>query len=174
VALDFNHRSAILSTIQEDTMKIAALICNIALFGFIALVLFTEGPPHATVYIVFSVLTVVIPILNMVVISTIGASDGWRGLSPRVVTPEGAGKTGDRSSSGIVLKLVTLVSNIVLLAFACWAIIDQYPHPEEPGVIEMSVLMILTPILSALVIFFSEPRDGWTRVHEEKVGPART
>jgi len=155
-------------------MKIAALICNIALLGFIALVLLSEGLPRATVYVVFSLLTVVIPILNMVVISMIRAKNGRLVVRAKEKAPEDQGKIGERSSSGIVLKLVTIISNIALLVFACWAIIDQYPHPEEPGVIEMAVLMILTPILSAVVIYFSEPRNGWTHLGQGKVGAART
>lgn len=54
-----------------------------------------------------------------------------------------------------VMKVAAAVSNIVLLGFVCWAIADQYPHPEEDGLIAFTVLIVLTPILSVVAIFRS-------------------
>lgn len=51
------------------------------------------------------------------------------------------------------MKIVAIICNIILLGFACWSVIDQYPHPREAGVIEFELVVILTPILSAIVIF---------------------
>jgi len=41
--------------------------------------------------------------------------------------------------------------------FVCWALIDRYPHPNEPGLLEYTVLVLLTPILSAVTLLRSRP-----------------
>ena len=61
-------------------MKIVALICNIVLFGFTCLVLVTDGPPKEAGYIIVTLLSVLTPILSLVVLFRIGASDGWLGV----------------------------------------------------------------------------------------------
>jgi hypothetical protein len=108
-------------------MKIGAIICNIVLFGFTCLVLVTDGPAQETAYVVFGLLLLLVPILNAVVLF--------------------------RPAIGAVMKIVAGVCNIALLGFACWAIVSQYPHPEEEGVVAYTVLVVLTPILSLAVLF---------------------
>ena len=50
--------------------------------------------------------------------------------------------------------------NILLLGLVCWAVVDQYPHPEEEGVVAFTVLTVLTPILSAVVLFRTGRRSA--------------
>jgi hypothetical protein len=50
------------------------------------------------------------------------------------------------------MRNVAIIFNIVFFGFVCWALIDQYPHPKESGVIAMAVLMVLTPILNLVVL----------------------
>jgi hypothetical protein len=50
------------------------------------------------------------------------------------------------------MKIVAVICNIVFFGFVCWALVDQYPHPKEGGVIAMVVLMVLTPILNLVVL----------------------
>jgi hypothetical protein len=54
--------------------------------------------------------------------------------------------------AGNVMRIVAIIFNFIFLGFVCWALIDQYPHPKEGGVIAMSVLMVLTPILNLAVL----------------------
>jgi uncharacterized protein YhhL (DUF1145 family) len=49
-------------------------------------------------------------------------------------------------------------ANIVFFGFVCWALVDQYPHPEEDGVLTFTVLIVLTPILSLVVLFGGRKR----------------
>jgi hypothetical protein len=63
------------------------------------------------------------------------------------------------------MKIVAIICNIVFFGFVCWALVDQYPHPEEDGVIAFAVLMVLTPILSLVVLFRSGVSDGWLGLH---------
>ncbi len=108
-------------------MRITAIICNVVLFAFTCLVIVTDGPARETVYVVFSFLLLVVPILSAVVL--------WR------------------FSGSTIMKIATGVGNIVLLGFACWAIISQYPHPEEEGVVAYTVLVVLTPLLSLAALY---------------------
>jgi hypothetical protein len=54
-----------------------------------------------------------------------------------------------------------VLSNLVLLAFSSWAIVDQYPHPEDGGVIPYAVLVVVTPIIS-LVALLGRREEGHT------------
>jgi hypothetical protein len=57
-------------------MKIAAVVCNIVLFGFTCLVLLADGLPKGASYIVITLWLLLTLILTSVVISRSGASDG--------------------------------------------------------------------------------------------------
>jgi len=104
-------------------MKIAAIVGNVILVGFTCVVTLTDGPPQGAAYVVLGLLLVLIPILNVVAIS--------------------------RPSLGTLMKIITVLSNVVLLGFTCWAIIDQHPHPKEAGLLEFELLAVLIPLLSA-------------------------
>jgi hypothetical protein len=106
-------------------MKFVALICNIVLFAFTCFVLLVEGPPVTSIYVVFTLWALSTLMLSAVVMARSGAG---------------------------ALRTVAIVANVVFVAFVCWAIVDQYPHPEEDGVIAMAVSMVLTPLLSLAVL----------------------
>jgi hypothetical protein len=127
-------------------MRIVALICNIVLFGFTCLVLVVDGPPKGASYVVFTAWSLLTLILSAVVISRMGAIDG---LSSTSTTP----------------RIVATICNVVFLGFVCWALVDQYPHPEEDGVIAFTVLMVLTPILSLVALLRDGANDGWLGLH---------
>ncbi len=42
-----------------------------------------------------------------------------------------------------------MLAKLALLALACWAVADRYPHPAEPGVIPFTLLVLVTPSVSA-------------------------
>jgi hypothetical protein len=46
------------------------------------------------------------------------------------------------------------------LVFICWAIVEQYPHPEEDGVVAYTLLAVLTPILGMAVLLFGGRSRG--------------
>jgi hypothetical protein len=106
-------------------MRIVALICNILLFGFTGVVLLVDGPPRAARYIVFTLWTLLTLVLSTVVIAR-----------------------GETATT----RAVAIVANIVFLGFVCWAFADQYPHPEEDGLLAFVVLMVATPLLSLAVL----------------------
>jgi hypothetical protein len=134
-------------------MKIVAIICNIILFGFICFVLATEGPPRGTAYIVFTLWSILTLILSLVLISRTGAGKGLPGILIKRKVPGEQRKIEDLISIDDIKIIVVIVFNMVFFGFVCWAIVDQYPHPKESGVIIMAVLMLVTPVLNLVTIF---------------------
>jgi hypothetical protein len=59
------------------------------------------------------------------------------------------------------MKIVAIICNIVLLGFVCWALVDQYLHPKEDGVVAFAVLMGSTPILSLVALLRDGSSNGW-------------
>lgn len=137
-------------------MKILAVILNIVLFGFTCLVLITDGVSREFSYNIFALLLLLVPILNVAVFSQRGVGGSWFGFHP--TSKESGVRKMVGPSIGTVMKKAAIVSNIVLFGFACWAIMSQYPHhPKEEGLIEFTVMVLLTPILSTLVLFRRGP-----------------
>ena len=140
-------------------MKNVAIICNIILFGFTCLVLMTDGISKETAYIVFAVLILLIPILNVLVLLGSRAGGGWPGFHLKIKTLEEMPQTDDLSSTRTVMQIGLIVWNIVLLGFICWAFVDQYPHPQEEGFIAYVLIIVLTPILSIAALLFRGKKD---------------
>ncbi len=107
-------------------MNIAAVICNIALFLFTCLVYITDGPPSGVAYRIFNVWLLGTTICSALVIAR-----------------------RRRSAAATVLAIG---SNLVLLGLVCWALLDQYPHPNEEGFLAFVVLIVVTPILSGATL----------------------
>ena len=140
-------------------MKIVAIICNIIWFGFTCIVLVTDGIPKEAAYLVFTLLMLLIPILNVVVLLGSGAGKGWLGLHMKRKALDDKSKSTGLTSMSNGMRIGSIIWNIVLLGFICWALIDQYPHPEEDGFIAYTLLTLLTPILSVVVLFLSGSRN---------------
>lgn len=146
-------------------MKIAAVVCNIVLFGFTCIVLLVDGPPKGAGYIVFTLWLLVTLIFSAAVMSRSGASDGWLSHHTKRNALEELKRTDDLSSTSTIVRIVAIACNVILLGFTCWAFVDQYPHPEEDGLIAFTVLMVVTPILSLVVLFRGGTGDGWMGLH---------
>jgi hypothetical protein len=149
-------------------MKIVAVICNVVLFVFTCFVLVTDGISKEAAYIVFTLLLLLVPILSFVVIFRSGVSYGWLGRHIEGKALEEQRKVDDLSSMSTIMKMVVTICNIVLLGFACWAIVSQYPHPEEDGVVVYTILVLLTPILSMVVLLRSGTGRGWLGLHMKR------
>jgi hypothetical protein len=115
-------------------MKTVAVILNIVLLGFTCLVLATDGLPKEATYIVHTIWIFLTLILSAAVIS--------------------------RGAVSHAMRTAAIVSNIVLLGFICWSLVDQYPHPKEAGFIPFVVLSLFTPGLNLFVLFHGGARDA--------------
>ncbi len=116
-------------------MKTAAIICNVVMLAFTALVMLIDGPATEAVYVIFGLLLFAVPLLSVAVLLLRRAT----GAGPRVAA---------------------VAANAVLLGFICWALVDQYPHPAEEGYIPYVVVVTVTPILSIVAL----SRGGLRRV----------
>ncbi len=114
-------------------MKTLTVLCNFALIAFTLFLLVTEGASEQAVYNVFAALLLLVPLLTVFAVSRSGEA------------PAGA------------LQRITAGGNLVLLGLVVWAIVDQYPHPDEPGVVEFMLLAVLTPLLSAIALLRRGP-----------------
>lgn len=111
-------------------MKIFAIVGNALLFLFTALLLAEEPPSKEVLYLLLTVLLLLVPILNVIVL-----------LRARK-TPLTA-----------LVKHPTILANVLLFATSVRAIVAQYPHPKEDGVVEYAVLVLLVPILTVVALF---------------------
>jgi uncharacterized membrane protein YhaH (DUF805 family) len=118
-------------------MRTAAVIGNIVLFGFTCFVLITDGPPVGTAYVIFAIWSLLTLLLSAAVISRRGAADERSGRK------------------GLFLRIAAIIGNIVFFGFVCWALVDQYPHPKEEGVVAFVVLMISIPIINLGMLIHS-------------------
>jgi|WetSurMetagenome_2_1015567.scaffolds.fasta_scaffold280697_2 hypothetical protein len=134
-------------------MNFLAAIFNVVLFGFTCLVLMTDGISKEVSYILFTLLMLLVPVLNLVWIIR-GANHGWFNFNfKRQASGEQTRKVKNIFSKGVIMNSLVILCNVLIIGFTCLAIVDQYPHPEEDGYIFYISVVFLTPILSSLVIF---------------------
>jgi hypothetical protein len=122
-------------------MKTLAIFCNIISILFHGFVLATDGLPTKPAYIILTVLMLLIPMLTVFALVRSGAGS----------VPSPGGGTMARAMA---------ICNVVLMGFFGLALVDQYPHPAEAGFLEYVVLTMVTPILSAVVLFRIARRAG--------------
>jgi hypothetical protein len=116
----------------------AAVVCNVVLVAFTCFVLATDGVSREVPYIVFGFLLLAVPTLSaaLLVQRALHHTEGTPGASPAM----------RRASQ------VGVLCNVWLLATACWAIYDQYPHPDEQGFLAYVAVVLLAPILSIVAL----------------------
>jgi hypothetical protein len=116
----------------------AAVVCNIVLVAFTCFVLATDGVSREVPYIVFGFLLLAVPTLSaaLLVQRALRHIEGTPGASPAM----------RRASQ------VGVLCNVWLLVTACWAIYDQYPHPDEQGFLVYVAVVVLAPILSIVAL----------------------
>lgn len=133
-------------------MKIVTVICNIALLGFTSLLLFIVGISKVSDYKVFTLLLLLVPVLNIVLIFVIQFSHSLWTSKMKKKVPEEQRKADELSKIYPFMKIVTLILNLVLLGFVLWFIVSNYPHPGESLVLIYILLAVLTPVLSLTAI----------------------
>ena len=136
-------------------MKIATIICNVVLFLFTCFVLITDGMPGEASYIVFTLLLLLVLILNIVLITGNRINHNVLIFNKGNKEPEVQGKVDAPPSIYLFKKIIGVIFNIVLIGFICRAVIDQYPHPRESGFLIYLILVVFTPILSLITILIS-------------------
>jgi len=121
-------------------MRIIAIILNVIMALFTLMVFVTDGFATRPIYILFSILLLLVPLLNI----TVFASSCKRG------------DAGQADVSSTRTRNLVIVANVLLIASVIWTLIDQYPHPKEPGYIEYMVALFLTPLFSLVTVLCSK------------------
>ncbi len=115
-------------------MRIAVVAFNVVLFLFTGVVLLTDGPSGDIAYNLLAALLLGVPVLTVL------------SMGPR---------HDSHTRLDLNLRRATVAANVVLAVCAYWAISAQYPHPKEDGVVAYMLLVMVTPIVSALAAFES-------------------
>ena len=131
-------------------MAIAALVLNVVLVAFTWLVLATDGASREVPYIVFAALLLVVPAFSSALLVQRRLHQ-----SERVSEPSPAMRRA---------RQVGVLCNVWLLATACWAIYDQYPHPDEQGFLPYVAVVLLTPVFSIVALLAGSRRSLGLRV----------
>ncbi len=125
-------------------MAVAALVLNVVLVVFTGLVLATDGASGEVPYLVFTALLLVVPAFSSALLVQRGLRRSARASEPSPAVRR-AGQIG-------------VLCNVWLLATACWAIYDQYPHPDEPGFFPYVAAVLLTPVFSIVALLAGNKR----------------
>ena len=131
-------------------MAIAALVLNVVLVAFTCLVLVTDGASREVPYIVFGSLLLVVPAFSSALLVQRRLHQ-----SERVSEPSPAMRR---------VGQIGVLCNVWLLATACWAIYDQYPHPDEQGFLPYVAVVLLTPVFSIVALLAGSKRNLGPRV----------
>ncbi len=131
-------------------MRRLTVVCNVVLLAFTALVVMTDGAPTETPYIAFTLLLLLVPTFTVVAIVRRGAGTAWT----RVPAAAGAPTVvaGGRLPEGVLLERAAAIANVVLLVCVVAAVVAQYPHPKEEGVVAFVLLCLATPIVSTAAL----------------------
>lgn len=116
----------------------AAVVFDVVLVAFTCLVLATDGASREVPYIVFAFLLLAVPTLSAALLVR-------RGLNR-------SDRASDTSPAMRRASQIAVLCNVWLSATACWALYDQYPHPDEQGFVAYVTVVLLTPILSIVAL----------------------
>ena len=130
-------------------MATAALVLNVALVGFTCLVLATDGASREVPYVVLTVLLLLVPTSSSALLVR-----GRRHQSEPVSEPSPAMRRAG---------VIGVLCNLWLLATACWAIYDQFPHPDEPGFLPYLAVVLLAPVFSIVALLAGRKRHPGPR-----------
>ena len=133
-------------------MNFTATILNAALFAFTCFILMTEGLPKDMAYFLFTLLLLMVPLLNITLIFWGARMKGWFSFTWKGNIHEGSDNFPVEITSGKILKTVAVVLNVALLLLSVLAWLDQYPHPNEDGLFIYILFLLVTPVISLLVI----------------------
>ena len=122
-------------------MRTAAVVFDVVLVAFTCFVLATDGVSREVPYIVFGFLLLAVPT-----------------LSAALLVHRGGHRSGSASDASPAMRRashIAVLCNVWLLGTACWALYDQYPHPDEQGFVAYVTVVLLTPILSIVALLTS-------------------
>ncbi len=150
-------------------MKTLAVILNVILVLFTFMVIMTEGSSPDMTYTIFGILLFLVPLVNVILISRLGFFNAARRARETKDVADVSAKSPDISTMHGTVRNLAILLNLILIGFGIWAIIQAYPHPQEDGVLEYSILVLAAPILSLIVYFRTRVTGGTIEAHVPEV-----
>ena len=133
-------------------MRIAAIVCSVALLALTGIDVLTEGVPSRAGDAVLTFVVLLIPLLTAVVL-----------VRERLAVHRHRVDDGGAPTVGLAHH-AAVVGNLVVLVACGWAAVARYPYPEGNGVIPFAVLAVGTPIVSLVALLGGRTRE----MHEER------
>jgi hypothetical protein len=133
-------------------MNLIAAIFNITLFLFTCLQIINRGVSDVPIYIILTLLLLLVPILNLIMILSGARNSNWYSFHVKRHSTNSHSNHEDIPYMDTFIKVMVLTFNCVLFGISCWAIVDQYPHSKDDGVLIFTLIVLLTPIISLLTI----------------------
>jgi hypothetical protein len=134
-------------------MNFSAALLNLALFVYTCFILRPEGLPKDVAYFLFTLFLLLVPLLNITMIYLGVRRKGWFSFNWKGKVSEEPGNFQEENTSGRIMKTFAIISNVALLLLSVLAYLDQYPHPEEDGLVLFILSLWVTPVISILVIW---------------------
>lgn len=134
-------------------MNFLATIFNFALFFASFLVITVNGIVSQGAYILFSLLLLTVPVLNLIMIYPDTKKQNWFSFTLKRRKNEFQDIATEHSALGYFLITLVITLNFVMLGLTVWAFIHQYPQSLHLRAAMFFVLVFVTPILSLLAIF---------------------
>jgi amino acid transporter len=132
-------------------MNFIATLLNLLLFIFTFFLIVSNGVSGQGAYIMFSLLLLMVPVLNFVLIFPHTKNHNWFSFHIRRRTNELLNDPDDNPMDKFLIAVV-ITLNVVLFGFTCWAFVDQYVHPRDGGVMLHTILVFVTPMISLVTI----------------------
>lgn len=135
-------------------MKTIATVFNIIFIAFTLMVLMTDGFPVVTFYILITLLSILVPILNIIYFVLSRKRTGILDLN-HDTSASVENKLIKKDNVSFSIWLAVMIFNLIWFIFLCWSFVDQYPHPKEKGFFSYLLIAMLTPVFSFFTIYYN-------------------
>lgn len=133
-------------------MNFLTTIFNFAMLLFSFLVIAKNGVVSQGAYIMYSLLLLTVPILNLLMIYPDTKNHNWFSFTLKS-RKDNMHNITEHSPVGYFLITLVITLNIVMLGFTIWAFINHYPHSFNFEAAMLFLMSFVTPFLSLLAIF---------------------
>lgn len=130
-------------------MKFISVFLNVAMFTFTSFVLVEEGFSKEAGYILLTLLLLIVPVLNLVMILRGGGEEEWADFRMKKIN------TGQlKSSDADFVKIAIMIINIFMIGYSFWAIIRQGPRQTDNGLLSYIIIILSAPVFTLVYLVF--------------------
>lgn len=128
-------------------MKILSIICNVVLLGFLFLAFILDSDPGETASSLIAFLLFLALIFNIVFL--LGSRVGFGKVE------QSQSETDHTGSVYPSIRIAAIILNVILIATACWVVIEKYSHIRGSLAYFLVMFLMLTPLISLIAAIFS-------------------